>query len=151
MRKSQVSQIVAISLTLFIAIAVALSISVKTDDTKLIRGVFIAEFEGLSFVEVEDVADISTKTWGDVGWLKVQDTELDAMIDDRFDAECGDYTRTAFRLEFRGKRVFGEAGHGGLWSSEYQIKELIEVEGIDLQDCENPVWPLLNEKIPIFD
>ncbi len=151
MKKSQVSQTIAVALTLLIAIAVPLSTSIQTDDTRVIRGIFISEFEGLSFVEVESVADLSTKAWGDVGWLVVEGTKLDAMIDDSYDAECRNYTTTAFRLEFRGKRVFGETGHGGLWSSEYQIEELIEIEGIDLKKCENPARSLMYDAFSISD
>lgn len=123
---------------IILAICGAVWAARPTDRTREISGIWLLEMEGSSFFEGATIATVRNFDQADAGWLEEGDAQGLEEVLSAHDKEAGSCNVRAFALRFKGKRHFGMSGHLGLWSSRYEVIELIEIKPFAWPECESP-------------
>ena len=123
---------------LFICAAVGVAGLIDSSRTREISGLWLLQFEGSNFFEGATPETVRGYKLDDAGWLNSSDQiDLSGLLSGYNEAdEC--WTVKAIQLRFRGHRQFGVSGHLGLWSSSYEIEELLDMEVVSWPECESP-------------
>ena len=100
------------------------------------QGVWMFEFEGSTFIEDVEEAPNERPSYDTSAWLHYEPPVWPESSG--YDEKAGCYVVTAFKVEFIGTKKtppFG-AGHLGLWNSEFEVHEMIEITQIPGPDCQ---------------
>jgi hypothetical protein len=99
-------------------------------------GVWMFEFEGSTFIEDVEKAPPRRPPYETSAWLQYEPPVWPEGSG--YDEKAGCYTVTAFKVDFIGTKKTPPlgAGHLGLWKSEFEVHEMIEITQIPGPDCQ---------------
>jgi len=126
------------SIFLLICSAVWISGLIDSGRTREISGLWLLQFEGSNFFEGATPETVRSYELDDAGWLSESDQIDLSNLLSGYDESDECWTVKAVQLRFRGHRQIGVSGHLGMWSSSYEIEELLEMKVVPWPDCDSP-------------